>query len=369
MTAHPDTVLPATLNAYERDAQRRLSAELRAYFLAGAGDGQTAARNRSDLQDIALVPSALRDMRNGGTGIRLLSRDLSAPILVAPMAYQTLLHETGECGTAAAATAQGCGMVLSAQAAQPMQDVRSSGQNCGWMQLYWMGSRETTMALANRAADCGFEALVLTIDAPVQGVRDAELEAGFQLPPSVVPVNLAGLGSPRFAPLQEGESMIFDRISHVLPSWADVEWFCAAAPLPVLLKGVMQPDDAKRAIEAGAAGIIVSNHGGRVLDGAPSAISVLPGIAAAVEKAVPILMDGGLRRGADVFKALAFGADAVLIGRPVCHGLAVAGAQGVSHVLRLLRDELEVTMVLTGCARLSDITRDKVHVPNGLLIF
>lgn len=357
------------LQDYEQKAQELLSPSRSAYFLSGAGHQITLTRNMDDLRRIALLPKVLSSLKNGTASFQIFGATLSSPIIVAPMAYQKLLHDDAECGVAAAATAQGCGMVLSAQASQPMTDVRASGDSCSWMPLYWQPTREANLTFAQRAADCGFQALVLTVDAPVQGVRDAEIRAGFSVPPSVQPVNLWGMPQPRFAPLEDHESLIFDRISHVLPTWDDVAWFCVAAPLPVLLKGIMHPEDAKRAIPAGAAGLIVSNHGGRVLDGAPSTISVLPAIAEVVQHRVTVLMDGGIRRGADIFKALALGADAVLVGRPVCHGLAVAGAQGVSHVLRLLRDELEIAMALMGCARLSDITRDRVHVPKDLLIF
>lgn len=360
--------LPATLPAYETAARARLSEATAAYFLGHAGAQQTGRANCVDLGRVTLRPNVLSQLAGGSTATTLLGQQLDAPILVAPMAYQQLLHADGECGTAAAATAQGLGMVLSAQSGQDMRDVRAAGENCGWMQLYWLGSREGTLELANRAFQAGFQALVLTVDAPVQGVRDGEIEAGFSLPPEVSPVNLAGISQPQLTMPGEGESLIFDRIAHVLPSWEDVAWLCEAAPLPILLKGITHAADAARGIAAGAAGIIVSNHGGRVLDGVPSSISVLPGVAEAVGGRVPVLMDSGIRRGVDVFRALALGADAVLVGRPVCHGLAVAGAQGASHVLRLMRDELEVAMALMGCAQLSDITRDHVHVPDGLLI-
>ncbi|MGH1356831.1 MAG: alpha-hydroxy acid oxidase [Thalassovita sp.] len=355
------TDLPKTLAQYEMQAEQALPPAIAAYFLRGAGAGHTMQRNRDDLNAIQIVPSVLRDLRGGHTRLNLLDRTLAHPILVAPMAYQTLLHPDGEAGTAAAATAQEAGMVLSAQASQPMADVRAAGGNCRWFQLYWMGNRQTTLTLANRAAQAGFEALILTVDAPLTGVRDAEIEADFKLPQNVSAVNLHDLPSPSFAPLQTGESAIFDRIAHTLPRWEDIAWLCQNAPLPVLLKGILTPNDAETGIQSGAAGIIVSNHGGRVLDGAPSAISALPEIAKTTAGRVPILMDGGLRRGADIFRALALGATAVLIGRPVACGLAVAGAHGASHVLRLLRDELHITMALAGCATLDQITRQHIR--------
>lgn len=359
---------PPHLAGYEARAREVLDDAARAYFLEGAGQQITSSRNIADLAAVTVLPRVLRDLKGGGTSCTLLGKTRETPIVVAPMAYQSVLHPDAEAGVAAAATAQGCGMVLSAQASQPMEQVRGAGENCGWMQLYWQPTKEANLALAQRAADCGFEALVLTVDAPVQGIRDAEIAVGFQLPATVKAVNLDGLPQARFAPLRPDESMIFDRIAHILPTWDDVAWLAAQAPLPVLLKGILHPQDARLAMDSGAAGIMVSNHGGRVLDGGPSTISVLPAIADAIDGRLPVLMDGGIRRGVDIFKALALGADAVLVGRPVCHGLAVAGAQGVSHVLRLLRDELEVAMALSGCAHLSEITRDRVNLPGDLAL-
>lgn len=352
----PQDPLPASLSEYEQAAEALLAPDLAAYFLRGSGAEQSLARNLSDLAELQLRPRVLRDLRQGHTGLTLFGQALAQPVLVAPMAFQTLLHGDGEAGTAAAATAQGAGMVLSLQAAQPMAHVRGHGAACQWMQLYWQSSRAATLALAQQAAEAGFRVLVLTVDAPVNGVRDAEIAARFSLPEGVAPVNLSGVAQPRFAPLEAGESLLFDRIAQVLPGWEDIGWLCEKAPLPVVLKGILHPEDAEEAVARGAAGVIVSNHGGRVLDGAISPITALPEVVARVGDAVPVLMDGGIRRGVDVLRALALGARAVLVGRPVVHGLAVAGAQGVSHVLRLLHDELEVAMALTGCRSLAEIT-------------
>lgn len=356
-------ILPPTLPAYEREARARLTPDVAAYFLGAAGQGGALRANLDDLARIRLRPRVLRDLRGGGTALSLFGQQIAHPILAAPMAWLPLLHEDGEAGLAAAVTAQGGTMVLSAQSASPMSDARAAGPGCGWFQLYWQGSREATGALADRAEKAGFHALVLTVDAPVSGVRDAEIETGFTLPEGLRAVNLDGLPVPEFAPPGPEDSMIFDRITHILPGWDDLAWLCAQTRLPVLVKGILDPGDAVLAVRAGVAGIIVSNHGGRVLQGAVSAVSALPGVVAAVDGAVPVLMDGGIRRGEDVLRALALGADAVLAGRVLAQGLAVAGAQGASHVLRLLRDELEIAMALTGCRDLSEITADRVISP------
>ncbi|MGO4916973.1 alpha-hydroxy acid oxidase [Pseudogemmobacter sp. W21_MBD1_M6] len=354
---------PSTIDAYRIAAHDRLDPAHRAYFDGGAGDELTLAANRRDFNRIAILPRVLRDVRGGGTAVRVLGSRLSCPVLVAPVAYQTLLSPRGECATAQAAAAQGVGMILSAQSATAMEDVQSAGEgNCAWFQLYWQAGRTSTLALADRARRAGFAALVLTVDAPVNGVRDREIAAGFRLPGDVAAVNLCDAAWPGFAPLRPDESMLFDRVAHILPNWDDVAWLCRNATLPVVLKGILSPADAALAVASGAAGIVVSNHGGRVLDGVPSAISVLPGVVAEVKGDVPVLMDSGIRRGADIFKALALGAVAVLVGRPVMWGLAAGGAQGASHVLRMLRDELEVTMVLAGCRTIADITPDCVYL-------
>jgi 4-hydroxymandelate oxidase len=259
------------------------------------------------------------------------------------------------------AAAQDAAMVLSAQSSTDAAEVRAAGSDCDWFQLYWGPSREASLALVQRIADLGFAAIVLTVDAPVQGVRDKEARTGFQLPPDIAAVNLADMPAARFAPLTPSESILFDRVAHITPRWSDVDWLCRNSPLPVIVKGILHPADARQAINAGACAIIVSNHGGRTLDTVPATIRLLPAVAKAVDGAVPVLMDGGIRRGTDILKTLALGATAVLAGRLPVAGLAVAGASGVSHVLRLLRDELEIAMMLTGCASLDEITPDIIY--------
>lgn len=352
--------LPKTLNQYYEIAQHVMSQDDQAYFLGGAGDEKTVGRNEAAFDSATLVPRHLRSVAGGSTATSLLGETHASPILVAPFAYHRLLDPAGETATAQGSEAQAVKMVLSAQSSVDLHSLRSP--HCDWFQLYWLGSREATLALATRALDAGYTILVLTIDAPVQGVRDREIEEGFQLPPDVSAVNLTGLPQPRFEPLRDNESVIFDRIAHVTADWEDVAWLCAAVAAPVVLKGVLHPDDAGLAVQTGAAGIIVSNHGGRVLDGAPATLEMLPAVVAKVGPDYPILMDGGIRRGADVLTALALGAKAVLVGRPVVCGLAVGGALGVSHVLRLLRDELEIAMLLVGCRTIDDITPDSVHL-------
>lgn len=358
---HPAADLQPTLRDYESRARALLSADRSAYFFGGAADQQTLAANQKAFSELELLPRVLRDLRGGSTRLTLLGKALRHPILVAPVAYQTLVHPDGEIAMAMGAAAQYAAMVLSCQSSIDAVEVRAACPGCYWFQLYWGPSRDANRALVQRVADLGFAAIVLTVDAPVQGARDNEARTGFQLPPDIAAVNLADMPAAQFAPVAPSESILFDRVAHITPRWSDVEWLCRNSPLPVIVKGVVHPADARQAIDAGAGAIIVSNHGGRTLDTMPATIRLLPAVAKAVDGAVPVLMDGGIRRGTDVLKALALGATAVLAGRLPVAGLTVAGAAGVSHVLRLLRDELEIAMMLTGCASLDEVTPDIIY--------
>jgi len=338
-----------------------------AYLAGGAGDEITLADNTSAWQQLRLAPRVLRPLAGGHCRSRLLGRTMAQPLLLAPVAYQSLFHRDGEAGSALAAAMQGAGLVLSAQASTRLEDVaalvRDEPQRGPlWFQLYLQADRGFTLDLVRRAEAAGFEALVLTVDAPTQGVRDRELRAGFRLPPGVSAVNLQGARVPTRTAGQAG-SALFDGLLQHAATWDDVAWLLAHSRLPLLLKGVLHPADALQAAALGVAGIVVSNHGGRTLDTVPATAQALPRIAEALATAHathtgprPLLLaDGGIRRGTDVFKALALGADAVLVGRPLVMALAVAGAPGVARALRLLRDELEACMALTGCATLADI--------------
>ncbi|MCC7252709.1 MAG: alpha-hydroxy-acid oxidizing protein [Hyphomicrobium sp.] len=340
---------------YERLAEQRLDATAWAYFSGGSADEITLGWNRAAFERIAIVPRVLAGGPGGHTRLTLLGRSYAHPILVAPIAYQKLAHGDGERATAAAAEAMDAGMVLSTQASVTLEEAAKAGATCRWFQLYVQPEREATLKLVRRAEAAGYEVLVVTVDAPINGVRNREHRAGFTLPPGVVPENLRDIAVAAFPPLAEGESAVFDRFLAAAPTWEDVAWLKGETRLPIVLKGILSPDDAVRAVEVGADGIIVSNHGGRTLDTLPATIDVLPDVVAAVAGRVPLLLDGGIRRGTDVLKALALGASAVLVGRPIVYGLAVNGAYGVAHVLRVLRDEFEIAMALSGCRTLADI--------------
>lgn len=324
-----------------------------AYFLGGAGDETTLRANRTAYDRYALVPRVLTGMRGGSTALSLLGRPLAHPILLAPVAYQRMAHADGETGTAMAAEALEALMVLSCQASEPMEQVARAGATCRWFQLYMQPTRDATLSLARRAEAAGFEALVVTVDAPISGVRNREMRAGFQLPKGVSAVNLKDL--PAAPAPAEGRNVVFDHFMAQAPGWSDIEWLRSQTDLKLVLKGILHPDDARRAVEIGADAVIVSNHGGRVLDSATPSLMQLPEVVRAVAGDVPVLVDGGIRRGTDIVKARALGATAVLIGRPIVEALSVRGAQGVAHVLRLLRDELEIAMALCGCNALDQI--------------
>ena len=358
LTRVPDSVV--SLADHEARAFERLDPGAWAYFSGGAADELTLRANQRAWETLQLLPRVLQPVGGGHTRVQLLGRTLAHPILLAPVAYQQLAHPDGELATAHAAAALGAGLLLSTQASTRLEDVAQAvhgdaGRGPLWFQLYLQADRGHTRELVWRAERAGYEALVLTVDAPVHGARDRERRAGFRLPPGVRALNLDGMPPPPAVPLAAGQSALFDGLLAHAPRWEDVAWLQAQTRLPVLLKGVLHPDDARQALALGLAGLIVSNHGGRTLDTVPATAAVLPRIADAVGGALPLLVDGGIRRGTDVLKALALGASAVLVGRPYVYGLAHAGAMGVAHVLRLLRDELEIAMALCGLRTLEQV--------------
>jgi 4-hydroxymandelate oxidase len=354
------TTLPAglvSLGDHEAFAQTVLNPQALAYFNGGAADEITLRENVQAWQRIPLHPRVLQPLAGGHTRIDLLGRTLAHPILIAPMAYQRMAHPHGEMATALAAAVLGAGMVLSTQASTPLEDVAQvvltePERGSLWFQLYLLPDRDFVRELVQRVEAAGYVALVLTVDAPVQGARDRERRADYHRPADVCAVNLAGRIAPPPRSLQHGQSPLFDDLMTHAPTWDDVAWLRSITRLPVLLKGITHPADARLAVEAGAAGLIVSNHGGRTLDTMPATASLLTAVVEAVHGRCPVLIDGGIRRVSEVFKAMALGASAVLVGRPVIHGLANAGATGVAHVIRLLRDELEIAMALCGCRTL-----------------
>jgi 4-hydroxymandelate oxidase len=343
ITASP--VPLASLADYEGLARRRMSHQAYEYVAGGAADELTLRANRDAYDRLRLDPRVLVDVSRLDTRVTLLGRELAFPILIAPTAYHRMVHREGEQATARGATAAKAAMVVSSFSTATVEDIAKAGKGPFWFQLYVQPDRGFTRELVQRVEAAGYEALCLTVDTPTTGARDRQIRAGFALPPGVAEENLRRGGK---------------RVEGVLdPSmtWREVEWLRSFARVPVVLKGILHPADATRAAEVGAAGILVSNHGARNLDTLPATIEALPRVVDAVQGRLPVLVDGGVRRGTDVLKALALGARAVLIGRPSLYGLAVAGADGVAGVVNLLRAELEMAMALTGRPTLANIDR------------
>jgi 4-hydroxymandelate oxidase len=346
---------------YEPLARERMDAAAWAYLQGGATDELTLSDNVAAFQRLRLRGRVLAELGGGHTRLSLLGTEFDYPILLAPVALQRLAHPDGELATVLAASAMGAGMVVSTEASATLEEIAAAAQTPLWFQLYIQHDRDFTRQLVQRAERAGYRALVVTVDAPVNGLRNRERRAGFALPQGVETVNLRGMAPRPPQVARAGASPLFGSpLLDAAPTWKDLEWLLSLTRLPVLVKGVMAPADARRAIDSGIAGIVVSNHGGRTLDTLPATIDALPAIARAVAGRVPLLLDGGIRRGTDVLKALALGADAVLLGRPYVHGLAAAGAPGVAHVLHILRTELEVAMALTGCRDLAAVDRDLI---------
>lgn len=350
--APPLTHIPrdiACVADYERHARERLDDNAWAYLSGGAGDELTAADNRRAFERWQLWPRVLNDVSAGHTALTVCGQPLAHPILLAPVAYQQLFHPDGELASMLGAAAMHTPMVVSTLASIPLETLAQHAETPLWFQLYAQADRTHTLDLVRRAEAAGCRVLVVTVDAPLAGIRCREHRAGFSLPAGITAANLA-----HYPPTPTAGGA-FAQCGVQGLTWADLDWLLVHTRLPVLVKGVLHPDDARRAVRAGAAGVVVSNHGGRTLDTLPASLDALPAIVDALAGEGEVLLDGGIHRGGDVFKALALGARAVLLGRGYLHALAAAGALGVAHALRTLREELEVTMALCGCATVEHI--------------
>ena len=343
--------LPKTLSDFEDQYLETLAEGTVAYYSGAAADELTLRRNQTAWDEITLRPRVMVDVSERDTSVKVLGETRTSPIAVAPTAYHRLAHPGGEEETARGAEAAGCVYTLSSLATSRPADVAASGaQGPRWFQVYVFRDRAVTRELIAEAVEGGFEALLLTVDLPVLGRRDREISSGFVIgdAESVPGVNAAG---------GEGLISMQDTADLIDPSltWDDVAEFSEASDLPVLVKGVLRGDDAALAIEAGAAGVVVSNHGGRQLDTVPATAEVLAEVVDAVRGDGEVLVDGGIRRGTDVAKALILGASAVLVGRPVLWGLASHGADGVAAVLEILQDEFDRALALLGVPKASDL--------------
>ena len=346
---------PVTLADFEPLAKRRMTHTAYEYIAGGAGDELTLRDNQAAFDRIRLLPRVLVDVSSIDTTVALFGQSLDFPILLAPTAYHRLVHPEGEIATVRGAAVAGATAVISSFATTSIEDVSRAAKGPLWFQLYVNRDRGFTRDLVQRAESAGCRALCVTVDSPTTGLRHRETRARFALPPGLERSNLKALGKGS-AGATRPEEAIYNVVLDPTLTWKDMEWLQGITKMPVLMKGVLGPEDASRGAAAGF-GIIVSNHGARNLDSVPATIDALPRVADAVDGRVPILMDGGVRRGNDVLKALASGATAVLIGRPYLFGLAAQGAEGVARVVQILRRELLMSMALTGRRSLKEIDR------------
>lgn len=332
------------------------------YYASGANDEITLEANTRSFSERRLRYRVLRDVASRSSRTSILGTPLDFPVVVAPMAYQRLAHADGEVATARAAAAAGIVMTLSTLATSSLEDVRAASAGPLWFQLYVYTDRGVTRDIVQRAEAAGYSALVVTVDLPVLGRRERDIRNGFHTPadltiPNMLPLGLRGIEK------VDGDSGLARFARELLDaslSWRDIEWLKSVTTLPVIVKGIVRGDDAGLAVDAGVSAIVASNHGGRQLDTAIPALDALEEIVAAVDGRVEVLVDGGVRRGTDILKAIALGARAVMLGRPVLWGLAAGGEAGVRRVLDLLRDEFDVAMALSGCQSVEEIGRDLV---------
>jgi isopentenyl diphosphate isomerase/L-lactate dehydrogenase-like FMN-dependent dehydrogenase len=332
--------LPINVWDYERLAEEKLDANAHAYFAGGAGDEVTLRENLAAFERRKLRPRVLVDVGTISTATTVLGTDIALPVLIAPLALQGMAHADGERATSRAAAAAGTIMCLSSAATCPPSQL-TDGER--WFQVYVWKERGLTEAAIAEAIGHGYSGLVLTVDVPYIGRRERDVRIDFKIPEHLT---------------VQGD--LFAANFDATVGWRDLEWL-AGYGLPVVVKGILTAEDAELACEHGAAAIVVSNHGGRQLDGVPASLDVLEEVVDAVDGRAEVLLDGGVRRGTDVLKALGLGARAVLIGRAMLWGLAVAGEEGVADVLRMFREEIELGLALLGCASPADVSRAHVQ--------
>jgi isopentenyl diphosphate isomerase/L-lactate dehydrogenase-like FMN-dependent dehydrogenase len=349
------------LSDYHRLAKEFMPFEVYEYIHSGVADEKSLKNNRDAFDKIQLYNRVLADVSQGSTHTELLGKTFRHPILLAPVAHQKLVHHEGELATIEAANAMQTGMVTSTLASTPLEHIAAQSNQEKWFQLYFQAERQQTLDVVKRAEAAGYSAIIVTADVPINGLRNRIQRSGFQLPTSAQAANISSPSARKSIELNDNQSVVFQGIMNSAPTWQDLQWLRNQTQLPILLKGVSHPDDASKAMQLGLNGIVVSNHGGRSLDGIAASIELLPTIRERIGMEATILLDSGIRRGTDVFKALALGANAVMIGRPQIDALAVAGALGVAHMLKLLRDELEVTMALAGTPKISDINASAIY--------
>jgi 4-hydroxymandelate oxidase len=348
--------LPINLHEYEEAARALLPSDVFQFIAGGSRDEVTLRACRDAFDRWRLLPRVLSGIGEASTATSVLGQDVTLPVLVAPVALHRLCHQDGERATARAVKAAGTIYTLSTVASMPLEEVVSEA-GPWWFQLYLFRDRGLSRELVARAVSAGASAIVLTVDTPVIGRREADERNRFALPPGVGYAHLPAAGSTTDVPEGSVVAGTLNAAFDPTLTWADLDWLASLSPLPVVPKGILRPDDALRAVDHGARAVIVSNHGGRQLDGAVAALDALPAVVEAVADEIEVLVDGGIRRGTDVLKALALGARAVLLGRPIQWGLTAGGEDGVRHVLELLRAEIALDLMLCGLASPADVDR------------
>jgi len=399
--------IPTDFVELEAKAKMMMSKEATAYIAGGAGNGETMRNNRTGFERIRIRPRMLHDVSQRDISVELFGQRFPAPVLLAPVGVLTLAHKQGSIAVAQAASSLGVPMIFSNQASYPMESCAAEmGNSPKWFQLYWSKSDELVASFLQRAERCGCSALVVTLDTTMLGWRPQDLDMAnlpFLFAKGIGqytsdPVFMKLIQQMKENPIDDGGGLsigkllsffsmvarypgkgFFSKLRSGIPlkairtfigtysrpsiQWNELSFLRKHTTLPIILKGILRADDAKRAIDAGVDGIIVSNHGGRQVNGSIGAIEALPEVVQAVNDRIPVLMDSGIRRGSDIFKALAVGAKAVCVGRPYVYGLALGGAQGVREVLLNLLADFELTMGLTGCSSLAEITSDMIRTP------
>ncbi len=363
----PDSRTPLNLSEYEELAKSVLDKAAYDYYRSGANDEITLAENLQAYKRVQLYPKVLVDVEKRDLTTSVLGQEISMPIMIAPTAFHKMACTLGEIATAQAAEANETLMVLSSLSNTSPEEVAGSTKGPLWFQLYIYKDRTLTKSVIQRVEELGYKALCITVDAPLLGRRERDVRNRFSLPDGL---RIATVGDYLEKSMAENSktsslNVYFESLLDQSITWKDIEWIRSITKLPIIIKGVHRPDDAIKAIEHGIDGIVVSNHGARQLDTVPATIDLLPSISNAVNDNLEIFLDGGIRRGTDVIKAIALGARAVLIGRPILWGLAVDGSKGASSVLRLIRDETDLAMALCGISRISEANKDLIGYKNA----
>ncbi len=345
---------------YESLAKTRVDENAWIYLHSGAGDEISLKNNKKSYEKISLLGSTLEDFKDANTKLTLFNQEYNSPIFASPIAYQKLFFPNGEISTAQACYAMDKCMVVSGFSSTSLEEIREYSDNL-WFQLYMQYDMNDNLYLINKAKNLGYKALVITIDAPISGLRNKEQKYGFYLPKGVEALNIKNMKKPD---MENSDSLAFS-LASFSPSWKDIEFIRKSTDMPIILKGITNPSYAKKALDLGIDGIVVSNHGGRTLDSLVTPLDILPQITKVIDKKIPIFIDGGITRGTDILKALALGASAVFVGKALIYALCSSGALGVAHALKILQEELEIAMVLTGCKNLAEIDKSIIFDENN----